>query len=326
KPIVAAAALERGMPVTKTYSSPYEMPYPSPVATCSGNYVNTSSEELANENETEVGPYSMKEATALSVNTYFVQMISEIGTCPVIELSKKMGIERSDGNDFGQGPSIALGTQEVSPLTMASAYATFATRGTYCSPIAIASITGPDKKSMPVPKSTCTKVMSEKTADTVNTLLRGVVEDGTGRQAGLEGRASAGKTGTTDFRYAAWFAGYTPNLSGAVWVGDPQHKRQMVDITIGGRPYDKVFGGEVPGPIWKTAMAGALEGREAPGFNLVDIPEPSKPGKNKPNRPGGGNGNGGGDNKPGGNRPGGGDNPFPDVELPGDWFGGGQGR
>ncbi|MFF4613327.1 transglycosylase domain-containing protein [Streptomyces albidoflavus] len=330
KPIVAAAALERGMPVTKTYSSPYEMPYPSPVATCSGNYVNTSSEELANENDKEVGPYSMKEATALSVNTYFVQMISEIGTCPVIELSKKMGIERSDGNEFGQGPSIALGTQEVSPLTMASAYATFATRGTYCSPIAIASITGPDKKSMPVPKSTCTKVMSEKTADTVNTLLRGVVEDGTGRQAGLQGRASAGKTGTTDFRYAAWFAGYTPNLSGAVWVGDPQHKRQMTNITIGGVPYDKVFGGEVPGPIWKTAMAGALEGKEAPDFNLVDIPEPDKPGKNKPNRPGGGNGNGGGgngggDNKPGGNRPGG-DNPPPDIQLPGDWFGGGQGR
>ncbi|MFC7469113.1 penicillin-binding transpeptidase domain-containing protein [Actinomadura keratinilytica] len=207
---------------------------------------------------------------------------------------------------------------------MASAYATFATRGTYCSPIAIASITGPDKKSMPVPKSTCTKVMSEKTADTVNTLLRGVVEDGTGREAGLQGRASAGKTGTTDFRYAAWFAGYTPNLSGAVWVGDPQHKRQMINITIGGRPYDKVFGGEVPGPIWKTAMVSALEGKEAPGFNLVNIPEPNKPGKNKPNRPGGGNG--GGDNKPGGNRPGGGDNPFPDVELPGDWFGGGQGR
>ncbi|GHE54487.1 transglycosylase domain-containing protein [Streptomyces capitiformicae] len=278
KPIVAAAALEGGMPATKSYSAPYEMEYPSPISVCGGkNWVNTDGTKLTNENESEVGPYSMKRATALSVNTYFVQMIADIGICPVTEMAGKMGVERADGDKIGQNPSIALGTQEMSPLTMANAYATFAARGMYCTPIAIESITqrvGEQSKSLEVPKSTCSRAMSENTADTINTLLSGVVEDGTGTQAGLQdGRDNAGKTGTTDFRYAAWFVGYTPNMAGAVWVGDPAHERRMVNVTIGGRTYPKVFGGEVPGPIWRDMMSGALEGEPAPDFNLVYIPE-----------------------------------------------------
>ena len=282
KPIVAAAALERGMPANKSYSSPYEMPYPSPVAACDGkNWVNTEGAKLSNENESEKGPMAMKEATAKSVNTYFVQMISEIGICPVIEMADRMGVHRADGRTMDQAPSIALGTQEMSPLTMASAYATFASRGVYCTPIAIESITGPGGKALPVPKSNCQRAMSQKTADTVNTLLNGVVQDGTGKQAGLPNRPSAGKTGTTDERYAAWFVGYTPNMSGAVWVGDPAHRRKMIDITIGGVPHDKVFGADVPGPIWKDAVGGALQGKPAPHFNLVKIPDPPGKGKGK---------------------------------------------
>ncbi|RII13047.1 Penicillin-binding protein 1A/1B [Streptomyces sp. YIM 130001] len=325
KPIVAAAAIEQGKSPTQKYSAPYQMEYPSPVPTCKGDWVNTQGEKLENENETEVGPYGMKEATAKSVNTYYVQLISDIGICPVTDMAKKMGVHRADGGQLAQAPSIALGTQEMSPLTMASAYATFASRGTYCSPIAIEGITGPDGKALDVPKSTCRRAMSEKTADTINTLLKGVVEDGTGQQAGLgDARPSAGKTGTTDFRYAAWFVGYTPNLSGAVWVGDPSHKRQMSDITIGDRYFDKVFGGEVPGPIWKQAMSGALEGKDAPGFHTINIPDDKdkdkgkdkdkdkKPDDGKPGRPGGVTGGGGGNDKP-----------WPDISLPPDVIGGG---
>jgi membrane peptidoglycan carboxypeptidase len=277
KPIVAAAALEQGTPATKTYASPYEMDYPSPVAACDGKTWSTETKvPVSNENETEVGPYDMKEATAKSVNTYYVQLISDIGICPVTEMAQKMGVERADGGTMQQAPSIALGTQEMSPLTMANAYATFASRGMYCTPVAIESITqrvGQENKSLEVPESTCSRAMSETTADTINTLLRGVVEDGTGTEAGLGSRPSAGKTGTTDERYAAWFVGYTPNMAGAVWVGDPAHDRKMVDISIGGVPYDKVFGGEVPGPIWRDMMTGALEGKQAPDFSYVDIPD-----------------------------------------------------
>ncbi|GHK04367.1 carboxypeptidase [Streptomyces sp. Y2F8-2] len=299
KPIVAAAAIEGGKPATQEYSSPYSMEYPSPVAACDGKqWKNTDGTKLTNENETEHGPYRMKEATAKSVNTYYVQLISDIGICPVIDTAKKMGFHRADGAPIAQAPSIALGTQEVSPLTMASAYATFADRGTYCTPVAIESITqtvGNEKKSLPVPKSTCSRAMSETTADTVNTLLKGVVEDGTGTEAGLGSRPSAGKTGTTDFRYAAWFVGYTPNMAGAVWVGDPAHKRQMTHITIGGVSYDKVFGGQVPGPIWRDMMTGALAGKPAPDFNLVDIPDDhgGDKGKGDGHDKGRGNGNGG---------------------------------
>ncbi|GAB3166502.1 transglycosylase domain-containing protein [Streptomyces incanus] len=300
KPIVAAAALEGGMPATKTYASPYQMDYPAPVQACEGKTWNEPGVPVENENEAEVGPYDMKEATAKSVNTYYIEMISEIGICPVTQMAKKMGIERANGNKMEQAPSIALGTQEMSPLTMANGYATFASRGMYCTPVAIESISqrvGKKSKSLSVPKSTCSRAMSEKTADTINTLLRGVVEDGTGTEAGLGRRPSAGKTGTTDFRYAAWFVGYTPNLAGAVWVGDPEHKRQMVDISIGGTWHAKVFGGQVPGPIWRDMMSGALNGKEAPEFNLVNIPDRKKPDEDKGRGRGRGRGRGNDDDR-----------------------------
>ncbi|ANB07621.1 penicillin-binding protein [Streptomyces ambofaciens] len=345
KPIVAAAAIEGGMPATKSYSSPYEMEYPSPVAACDGkNWVNNEGAELANENETEVGPYDMREATAKSVNTYYVQMISDIGICPVTQMAQKMGVERANGNELEQTPSIALGVTEVSPLTMASAYAAFASRGMYCTPVAIESISqriGNKSKSLEVPKSTCSRAMSETTADTVNTLLKGVVEDGTGQQAGLDSRPSAGKTGTTDERFAAWFVGYTPDLAGAVWVGDPKHERKMVDITIGGVPHEKVFGGEVPGPIWGDMMAGALEGTPPNPFNLVDIPDSKDKDKGRGNdggrgddggRDDGGNGDEGneaggviGGLIDGGTGNGGGDGGFPGNIFQGQGNGGGIG-
>ncbi|MFE0766052.1 transglycosylase domain-containing protein [Streptomyces smyrnaeus] len=315
KPVIAAAALDKGMSPYKSYSSPYRMQYPSPVDRCKGKWRGKAPVE--NENSSEVGPYRMKEATAKSVNTYFVQLISDIGICPVTNMAQKMGIERADGKKIDQVPSISLGTQEMSPLTMAEGYATFANRGVHCTPVAIESITDAQGKKLDVPKTSCKRAMKTKTADTVNSLLRGVVEDGTGKKAGLSGRDSAGKTGTTDQRYAAWFVGYTPNMSGAVWVGDPEHRVRMVDITIGGRPYDKVFGGEVPGPIWRDAMAGALAGEAAPDFHHVPIRDggkkprtPSKP--PSPPKPD----DDAGDNKP--------PDPWPDVTVPPDVIGGGD--
>ncbi|NLU75564.1 penicillin-binding protein [Streptomyces sp. HNM0575] len=304
KPVIAAAALERGTSVYKKYPAPYKMRYPSPVSTCGGQW--SGSAPVENENKREVGPYEMKEATAKSVNTYFVSLIGDTGICPVTQMAKKMGIERADGKEIDQVPSITLGTQEMSPLTMAEGYATFAARGMHCTPVAVESITDARGKKLPVPKTSCKRAMSERTADTVNTLLRGVVEDGTGKKAGLDGRDSAGKTGTTDQRYAAWFVGYTPNMSGAVWVGDPTHKTQMTNISIGGVYHDKVFGGEVPGPIWRDAMAGALDGKPAPHFNLVPIDDDKGKGRDKPKPP---------DDDD--------DDPWPDITLPPDFIGGG---
>ncbi|MEU8681057.1 transglycosylase domain-containing protein [Streptomyces sp. NPDC048611] len=317
KPVIAAAALEQGTNPEQEYPSPYRMPYPSPVQTCDGEWQGTDTTQ--NENKEEVGPYAMKEATAKSVNTYFVQLISDMGICPAVKMAEKMGIERADGKPLQEVPSMTLGVQEMSPLTMASGYAAFANGGEYCSPVAIESITDARGRALKVPQTSCRSAMSKRTADTINTLLKGVVEDGTGKEAGLQGRDSAGKTGTSDSRYAAWFVGYTPNAAGAVWVGDPMHKRKMYDISIGGVAHDKVYGADTPGPIWRDAMTGALDGRPAPQLPTVPIDDPVKDrhqeddkgrGKHKPGR------GHGGANKPGGgwHIPG-----FPDI------LGGGNG-
>ena len=294
KPFVAAAAIEGGKPATQKYSSPYKMNYPSPVQQCDGKqWVNTDNEQVENENESEVGPYAMKKAMAKSINTYFVQLISDIGLCPVVKMTDALHVHQGDGSKLPQTPSIALGAIGLSPLTMASAYATFAARGMYCTPVAIESITqkvGKEEKSLAVPKSTCSRAMSEKTADTINTLLRGVIDSVTGQQAGLDDRESAGKTGTTDSRKNAWFVGYTPNLAGAVWVGSAKQNIEMTNITIGGVYHSEVYGADTPGPIWKDAMTGALEGKADESFNLVDIPDDDDHDK------GNGNGNGNGDN------------------------------
>lgn len=279
KPFVAAAALEEGRPAIQEYSAPYEMEYPSPVQTCSGNpWTNQEKAKVENESESEKGPYRLRKAMELSVNTYFVQMISDIGLCPVVKMTDALHVRQGNGDKLPEVPAIALGSKGISPLTMASAYAAFASRGMYCTPIAIESITqkiNGRQKSLEVPKSTCSRAMSEKTADTVNTLLQGVVDSGTGKEAGLtDGRANAGKTGTTDERKNAWFVGYTPTLSGAVWVGSAMQNVKMTNITIGGVWNELVFGGKVPGPIWKDAMTGALEGKDSGQFNLVPIIEP----------------------------------------------------
>ncbi|WP_327354479.1 transglycosylase domain-containing protein [Streptomyces sp. NBC_01304] len=328
KPFVAAAAIEGGTPPTQSYPAPYEMPYPSPIQGCDTTYKNLRNEKLENEDEKEVGPYALKDAMNQSVNTYFVQMIADIGMCPVLDMTQKLHVNQGDGEKLPESPSaLTLGSNAITPLTMASAYATFANRGTYCSPVAIAAIRDPKGNSLEVPKSTCAQAMSTQTADTINTLLRGVVDSGTGKQAGLgDGRANAGKTGTTDSRKNAWFVGYTPNMAGAVWVGSAMQNVEMENITIGGRFHPKVYGGEVPGPIWRDAMTGALAGKPAPPFNIVHIPDAKDKDKDKPDddrdedgKPGrpGGNDNGGGD--------GGTEEPWPGISLPPGTIGGNDG-
>ncbi|GAA4949046.1 hypothetical protein GCM10023238_14230 [Streptomyces heliomycini] len=79
-----------------------------------------------------------------------------------------------------------------------------------------------------------------------------MVDSGTGQAAGLSDRANAGKTGTTDERKNAWFVGYTPNMSGAVWVGSASQEVEMKNITIGGQYHALVFGGAVPAPSGRT--------------------------------------------------------------------------
>ncbi|MFG2825601.1 transglycosylase domain-containing protein [Kitasatospora sp. NPDC048365] len=275
KPILAAAALESGLPISQEYPSPNKMDYPK-MSTCEGNW-NEKGVSVQNENEKEVGPYNLKDAMAKSVNTYFVQMEENVGLCPMKQMANKLGIKNlANGTPLKQIPSMVLGTQEVSPLTMASAYAAFAARGLYCSPVALTSVVNAEGKKLDVPKANCAQAMTDTTADGINTLLLGVTEKGTAASLGLDdGRQIAGKTGTTDNRYAAWFTGYTPELATSVWLGGVGGNVSMKNMKIGNTYFDSVFGSTGPGPIWQMAMNDALDGTPPGRFQTVNIPVPT---------------------------------------------------
>jgi membrane peptidoglycan carboxypeptidase len=163
---------------------------------------------------------------------------------------------------------------EVTPLAMANAYATFAAHGVYCKPVAILDISDREGNPLPVPDGDCQRVIKRDVADTVTVMLNGVVNGTIGGRTGadmaLEGRQVAGKTGTTNESAAVWFAGYTPEIAAAVWVGDPRggYAYPMKQVTINGTYYDQVFGGTIPGPIWRDSMEIALKGVEPSDFEV----------------------------------------------------------
>ncbi|MGW3038465.1 transglycosylase domain-containing protein [Kitasatospora sp. NPDC001159] len=277
KPILAAAALESGMSNTQAFPSQNKIEYPQ-MTTCSGTWKNTDKPKatVKNEQDSEVGPYELKEAMARSVNTYFVQMEQQVGLCSMKQMANKLGITQSaKGDQFQEVPSMVLGTLELSPLTMANVYATFAARGKYCTPVAINKITTVDGKELKVPQSQCSQAFSDQTADSLNAVLLNVTEKGTAAALGLDdGRKIAGKTGTTDEKRAAWFDGYTPSLATAVWLGGPAGGVKMKNINIGGKHFDEVFGATGPGPIWQMAMNQALKGTPLEPIQTTNIPDP----------------------------------------------------
>ncbi|ALO09371.1 Multimodular transpeptidase-transglycosylase [Streptomyces venezuelae] len=325
KPITAAAALEKGLSPAQSFDTPWKISMRENEFTrCDGKPAGYAEWPVQNELKSEKGAYDMTSALGKSINTYFAKLEQMAGLCETLTMAKKVGYERELGKSIAQSPSATLGSLESTPLDMANVYATFANRGIYCTPVAIESIRAANGDKLNVPQTKCTRAMSDRTADTINQMLKGVVEDGTGTRAGLTDRDNAGKTGTTEGRKDAWFVGYTPSLSTAVWVGDDVGKRdEMFDITIGGVYYDKVCGGCLPGPIWRIAMTGALDDSDRPRFTPISVPRAEKPkdkekegdeGPNKPRKPR--------DGKPGETKPP--TNPFPGITIPPGMFGDGD--
>jgi penicillin-binding protein 1A len=150
--------------------------------------------------------------------------------------------------------SITLGTPTVSVLEMADAYLTFATRGTHVAPNVISQVTDADGNVLWEPEVTRTKVMDEHETDVVTYALEQVVQRGTGTRAAL-GTPVAGKTGTTQSYGDAWFVGYTPGMSTAVWLGFPEGQ----DHELRGVHGINVTGGSLPAQIWHEYMAVATE-------------------------------------------------------------------
>ncbi len=227
-------------------------------------------------NDAGGGTYDMFSGVAYSVNTFFVALEERTGLCDPVNIAKSMGVTLANGKPVLGVPTFTLGTMEVSPLTMANAYATFAAHGVYCEPIAILSVLDRTGKSLPVPAGSCKQVLDRTIADTVTGILSNVI-DGPypGRTGGglSLGRDEAGKTGTTNTNAAVWFCGFTPDLAAAVWVGDPRggFRYPMHNITINGTYYQQVFGATLPGPIWQAAMTGALANTAATPFDLQTL-------------------------------------------------------
>jgi len=226
-------------------------------------------------NSTGQGTFAMPQGTAYSINTYFMAIEERTGLCRPVEIAEEMGVFRGSGEPLLRVPSFTLGTMEVTPLQMAAAYAGFAAHGQYCAPRVILDIRDRDGAAVPVPPIDCTQVVSEEVADSVTALLTyvvdGPIQGRTGARMSLADRPAAGKTGTTNDSAAVWFCGFTPDLAAAVWVGDPRggFRYPMKDLEINDTYYAQVFGGTLPGPIWKSAMTSALEGSDPVQFSLA---------------------------------------------------------
>jgi penicillin-binding protein 1A len=204
------------------------------------------------------GDLTLADATKSSVNTVYAQLLAEVGPGAVADAAEAAGIDA----ELDLVPSIALGAEEVSPLDLASAYATFADDGTRAEPYAISRIEDDDgnilwRPDLPAPRE---GAVDQGVARTVTEALRGVIEGGTGTAADI-GRPAAGKTGTTQDNVDAWFAGYVPGYTAVVWMGFPEGSIPMDDVQ--GRA---VTGGSFPAQIWQRFMTAAMEGREAEDF------------------------------------------------------------
>jgi len=266
KVFTLAAALEHNMPFGTKLPAPHSF-VPTGYRDCAGHPVGDS-RPLGNSADSEGGKdFTLVTGTWHSVNTFFLGLERRIGLCTVVTMAERLGMRQATGSPLEQYASFTLGFNPVSPARLAAAYAAFGARGTYCEPIAITKVTGLGGRTLPIPSAHCHRALAPGVADAVNHVLSGVLTKGTAKGEGL-GRPAAGKTGTVDNYAAAWFAGYTPDLAGAVWVGDPRggFAHPLRDVCLGGACYGEVFGADIPAPIWQRTMSAALSGTPPHGF------------------------------------------------------------
>ena len=173
--------------------------------------------ETSADEDTRIGRISLTDAAAYSVNTAFAGLVAQLGACSVRDLMTAMGLHQGNGKPIEGYPApVTLGANPTSPLTLASAYATVASGGTYCVPSPVLSITTSDKKTIALPKNQCTKVLEPDVANGVTKILKTVLTKGTGAGNSLDGgRPAAGKTGTAQNRQYdrqphSWFVGFAP--------------------------------------------------------------------------------------------------------------------
>ncbi len=271
KTFVLAAAIEKGIdPDTSYYvSAPFTY---RPVAT--GSCDDGSWWCVKTYDSTYNGWTSISRATLRSDNTVYAQLTLDVGPDTVGEMARKLGV-RSPLEVGGQYvPAMGLGSIAVSPLDMASAYATLAAGGVYSEPTAIRKVVlsnGKEdtKAGWGSPKRT--RVIPDGVAAKVTQILEDNVSYGTGTRAAF-GRPAAGKTGTTDKHADAWFVGYTPELATAVWMGYPGGEIPMENVHG-----ISVSGGSFPAEIWRLLMERTIGLRPVRDFAEATVPPQYQP-------------------------------------------------
>jgi penicillin-binding protein 1A len=213
--------------------------------------------------DTYQGNISITKATVLSDNTVFAQLDADLGPDKVRSTAYAMGItSHLDGLPAEAIGGLRIG---VTPLEMADAYGTLANSGSHIPPTIINKVVFPDGSARNFGDPTHTRVFTDGEAYAATTVLKGVITSGTGTAAGY-GCPAAGKTGTAENYENAWFVGYTPRMSTAVWVGYPQGNIPMVNG----------FGGTLAAPIWHDYM------QAASGGYCGDFPSPTTPFQGSP--------------------------------------------
>ncbi len=253
KTFVLTAAIKQGIDPDSTYydgSSPKTLSLPG-----GGTWTVNNAEGDGG------GTMDLVNATVHSVNTIFAQLDLDVGPENVTQTAEEMGITSS----LESVPAEGIGglAEGVTPLEMATAYATLANGGIHHDPTAISKVEFPkDGKVDELGADEGERVLTEGQAYEVTRILEGVITSGTGAGYTSIGCSSeAGKTGTSEEESDAWFVGYTPMFSTAVWVGHPQSREYTG------------YGGPTAGPIWQSFMSAAQEG-ECPEFEVPEgLPE-----------------------------------------------------
>ena len=266
KTFVLAAAVEQGLDPNSAFyvSAPFEYK-PSEVGDCesgSGGWWCVKTYD-----GTYRGWTSVARATLSSDNSVYAQLTLDVGPQRVAALARRLGV-RTPLDVRGEFvPAMGLGSIAVSPLDMASAYATLAAGGIYTEPTAIRKVVikGKADDRWATAKRR-TRVIPDGVAAVVTDVLEDNIRYGTGTRAALS-RPAAGKTGTTDEHADAWFVGYTTNLATAVWMGYTRGEVPMTNVHG-----ISVSGGSFPAEIWRRFMEPALADLPARDFR-----EPTRP-------------------------------------------------
>ncbi|MGH9115165.1 MAG: transglycosylase domain-containing protein [Acidimicrobiales bacterium] len=239
--------------IREGYSVASKFPAPPEVVIPHGNSDGTPWSVTNFEHEKVPPVMALVDATALSVNTVYAQVVDRVGASKLDSMAEALGIRPSEL--AGAYPSQVLGTADVSPLEMAAAYATFADGGVYHAPLLVTRVTTAEDTPLPLPVAPTSRVvLTPEQAAQESYVLQQVVLHGTGTAAGNVGSPVAGKTGTTEHSGDAWFIGYTPNLTTAVWMGYAQSEKPMLHF----RGLSSVQGGTIPAELWHNYMAAAL--------------------------------------------------------------------